>query len=233
MRHHTAARRPARLRWAVTAVFMVFAAAAVLTARQKPADDDSFEALYRRGSEINKTFKTLTARFTETTTSSMLTRPLVASGVVAVERPSKVVLHYHQPESRDVLIEGDRLTVSWPGRHIRDVTNIAAANRRIQKYFVDSTPAELRESFDIVSERADDRPRTYRLTMVPRRKQIREGLSRLELWLDQTSLLLAAMRMTFPNGDTKLMALEDVVANAPIAPGVFTIGPSPAPAPAR
>jgi outer membrane lipoprotein-sorting protein len=212
---------------------MVFAAAAILPAQQKPADEDSFDALYRRGSEINATLKTFTARFTETTTSSMLTRPLVASGIVAVERPSRVVLHYQQPELRDVLIDGDRLTVSWPGRHIRDVTNIAAANRRIQKYFVDSSPAQLRENFDIVSEKADDRPRTYRLTMVPRRKQIREGLSRLELWLDQTSLLLAAMRMTFPNGDIKLMVLEDVVRNAPIDPGVFTIAPSPAPAPAR
>jgi outer membrane lipoprotein-sorting protein len=229
MTHHTAARWAARLRWAVTSAFMVLVAAAFLTAQQKPGDDDSFDALYRRGSEINATFKTLTARFTETTTSSLLTRPLVASGVVAVERPSRVVLHYHQPEIRDVLIDGDRLTVSWPGRHIRDVTNIAAANRRIQKYFLGSTPAQLRESFDIVSAKADDRPRTYRLTMVPRRKQIREGLSRLELWLDQTSLLLAAMRMTFPNGDTKLMVLEDVVRNAPIDPGVFTTGPPPAP----
>ena len=151
MRHHTAVRGSARPRWAVPSAVIVFAAAAILTAQQKPADDESFDALYRRGSEINATFKTLTARFTETTTSSMLTRPLVASGVVAVERPSRVVLHYHQPELRDVLIDGDRLTVSWPGRHIRDVTNIAAANRRIQKYFVDSSPAELRESFDIVS----------------------------------------------------------------------------------
>jgi outer membrane lipoprotein-sorting protein len=230
MKHHTAARGAARLRWAVTSAFMVLAAAALLTARQKPGDDDSFDALYRRGSEINATFKTLTARFTETTTSSILTRPLVASGVVAVERPSRVVLHYLQPELRDVLIDGDRLTVSWPGRHIRDVTDIAAANRRIQKYFLDSSPAQLRESFDIVSEKADDRPRTYRLTMVPRRKQIREGLSRLELWLDQTSLLLAAMRMTFPNGDTKLMVFEDVVLNAPVDPGVFSLGPSTPPA---
>ena len=229
MSQHTAARWSPRLGWAVTSAFMVLAAAAILTAQQQPADDVSFDALYRRGSEINATFKTLNARFTETTTSSMLTRPLVASGVVAVERPSRLVLHYQQPQLRDVLIDGDRLTVSWPGRHIRDVTNIAAANRRIQKYFVDSRPALLRESFDIVSEKADDRPRTYRLTMVPRRKQIRDGLSRLELWLDQTSLLLAAMRMTFPNGDTKLMVLENVVLDAPIDPGVFTAGPPPAP----
>jgi hypothetical protein len=61
--------------------------------------------------------------------------------------------------------------------------------------------------------------------MVPKRKQIREGLTRLELWLDQSSLLLSAMRMTFPNGDTKLMVLTDVVANAPVDPGVFKIDP--------
>src|SRR3989442_12577322 len=196
---------------------MVFAAAVILTAHQKPAEDDSFDELYRRGSEINTTLKTLPARSPEPTTSSLLTRPLVAGGIVAVERPSRVVLHYQQPELRDVLIDGDRLTVSWPGRHIREVTNIAAANRRIQKYFVDSKPALLRESFDIVGEKADDRPSTYRLTMVPRRKQIREGLGRLELWLDQTFLLLAAMRLHFPNGNTKLLLFREWVLNSPVS----------------
>jgi outer membrane lipoprotein-sorting protein len=203
---------------------VVAAAATIVSAQPNPTiDDSSFDALYRRGSQINAALKTLTAKFTETTTSSMLTRPLIASGTVAVERPSRVVLHYLLPEPRDVLIDGDRLTVSWPGRGIREVTNIASANRRVQKYFVDSNPGELRASFDIVSQKADDRPKTYRLTMTPKRKQIREGLSGLELWLDQTSLLLAAMRMQFPNGDTKLMVLEDVVANPAIDPAVFTI----------
>jgi outer membrane lipoprotein-sorting protein len=230
MRQHTAAWR-SHTRQRAVAVTVVLLTTLVLVGSaqpksvpQKPAEDDaSFDALYRRGSAINGSLKTLTAKFTETTTSSMLTRPLVASGTVAVERPARVVLHYLQPEPRDVLIDGDRLTVSWPGRGIRDVTNIAGANRRIQKYFIDSDPKELRDSFEISSRIADDRPRTYRLTMSPKRKQIREGLSGLELWLDQSSLLLAAMRMTFPNGDTKLMVLEDVMANPPIDPKVFTI----------
>ena len=66
---------------------MLAASAVILTAQQKPAGDDSFDQLYRRGSEINATLKTLTARFTETTTSAMLTRPLVASGVVVQAAP--------------------------------------------------------------------------------------------------------------------------------------------------
>jgi hypothetical protein len=57
--------------------------------------------------------------------------------------------------------------------------------------------------------------------MVPTRKQIKEGLARLELWIDHASLLMTAMRMTFPNGDTKLMTFEDVVPNAPVDPALF------------
>jgi outer membrane lipoprotein-sorting protein len=225
MRHPTGAWRVhTRRAVAAHALLLLAACVVVISAHQPPAEDDSsFDALHRRGSIINGSLKTLTATFTETTTAAMLTRPLVASGTVAVERPSRVVLHYLRPEPRDVLIDGDRLTVSWPGRGIRDVTNIASANRRIQKYFIDSDPAALRDSFEIASRRADDRPGTYRLTMTPKRKQIREGLSGLELWLDQTSLLLAAMRMTFPNGDTKLMVLDDVVANPALDAAVFTI----------
>jgi outer membrane lipoprotein-sorting protein len=217
------ARRVAARVFLAAAASAIVGAAALRGAPQAPADDHSFDAIYRRGSQINADMKTLTARFTETTGSSLLSRPLVASGTVAVQRPSKVVLHYTQPEVRDVLIDGDTLVVSWPGRHLRDVTNIAAANRRIQKYFVDSSPAALRSSFDIADDAPRDRPGTYRLTMLPKRKQIREGLTRLELWLDQKSLLLAAMRMTFPNGDTKLMELDGVAMNAPIDPAVFTV----------
>jgi outer membrane lipoprotein-sorting protein len=228
MRDQTAGGRARRVLQAASIAGVVCATAAgALAAAQKAAADDSFDALYRRGSHINAKLTTLTARFTETSTSSLLTRPLVARGTVAVERPSRVILKYEEPEARIVLIDGDRLTVSWPGRHLKQVTNIASAQRRVQKSFVDSTPAELRSNFEIASQKADDRPGTYRLTMVPKRKQIREGLTRLELWLDRTSLLLAAMRMTFPSGDTKLMTFTDVKPNASIDQAWFKIdGPA-------
>lgn len=209
---------------------MLVALAAVVVGAQTPSDDRSFEALYRRGAAVNADLRTLTARFTETTTSSILTRPLEATGVLAVERPSKVILHYREPEVRDVLIDGDRMSVSWPARDILEVTNIATANRRIQRYFVDSSPDRLRDSFDILSGPASDRVHAVKLTMVPRRSQIREGLSRLDLWLDETSLLLVAMQMTFPNGDAKLMVLDDVQVNVSLPQGTFSLARAPAPA---
>jgi outer membrane lipoprotein-sorting protein len=184
---------------------------------------DSFDDLYQRGQRANAAIKTLTARFTETTTSSLLTRPLVSRGTLAVERPARVVLRYTDPESRVVLIDGNRMTMSWPSRNIRQVTDIGTAQSRVQKYFVNSTSAELRSQFDIQEHDTSERPATYHVTMLPKRKQIREALAGLDLWVNRSTMLLDAMRMTFANGDTKTMAFEDVVPNAPIESGTFSL----------
>ena len=140
-----------------------------------------------------------------------------------VERPARVALRYTDPDARVVLIDGDRMTMSWPSASIRRVTGIAASQRRIQKYFVNSSPDELRSHFQVSAGEADDQPGTYLITMVPKRRQILEGMTRLDLWLDRSSLLLAAMRMTFPGGETKLMTFTDVKPNAVIDPAWFRI----------
>jgi outer membrane lipoprotein-sorting protein len=184
----------------------------------------SFDDLYERGQRANASIKTLTAHFVETTTSSLLTTPLVARGTLAVERPSRVVLHYDAPETHVLLIDGNRMTMAWPARSIRQVTDIGAAQARVQKYFLNSSAAELRRQFDVEERDASDHPGTYHVTMVAKRKQIRETLARLDLWIDRSSLLLAVMRMTFTNGDTKSVALDDVVPNAVLPPGTFTAG---------
>jgi outer membrane lipoprotein-sorting protein len=189
-----------------------------------PAPRDLFDEIYARGRGIESSLKTVTAHFTETTTSSLLSRPLVARGTLAVERPSKIVLRYSDPEPRTVLIEGNRLTLDWPSRPVHQQTDIAAAQRRIDKYFLDKSPEELRRTFTITATEAADRAGTWRVTMVPTRKQIQQGLSQLDLWIDRSSSLLAAMRMTFPNADTKLMVFENVLVNGPVDQKMFFVG---------
>ena len=183
---------------------------------------DLFDQIYEQGHTLEMTLKTVTSRFTETTTSSLLARPLVARGTLAVERPSRVALRYDDPEPRSLQIDRDLMTFVWPARHLRQQTDIGAAQRRVEKYFVNRSPDELRRHFKIAAREADDRPGTWRVTMIPTRKQILQGLSRLDLWIDRTALILTAMRMEFPNGDVKLMAFEDVRVNGPVDPAVFS-----------
>ena len=191
--------------------------------RNNAARRDSFDELYRRGQRANAAIRTLTAHFTEVTSSSLLTRQLVSHGQLAVERPARVVLRYTQPEGRVILIDGNRMTMSWPSHNLRQTTDIGTAQGRVQKYFVNGTAAELRGQFDIEEHDASDRPGTYHVTMVPKRKQIREALARLDLWVMRSTLLLDAMRMTFANGDTKMMSFDEVVPNAALEPGAFSI----------
>jgi outer membrane lipoprotein-sorting protein len=201
-----------------------FAAGVLLRADAPGASParDLFDEIYARGRGIETSLKTVTARFTETTTSSLLSRPLVTRGTLAVERPSKIVLRYTDPEPRTILIDRNKLTLDWPSHAVRQQSDIAAAQGRIEKYFLDKTPDELRRNFTITAVEADDRAGTWRVTMGPTRKQIQQGLTRLELWIDRTSMLLSAMRMTFPNADTKLMVFENVVVNGPIDPKIFS-----------
>jgi outer membrane lipoprotein-sorting protein len=209
----------------VAACAVAILCTAIAHAQPVASKNAPFDDLYRRGQRANGGLKTLTARFTETTTSPLLSRPLVARGTLALQRPSTVVLHYDMPEARTVLIDDKRLILSWPGRNIHQTRNIGQMQSRIQKYFVEGDPEELRKSFDISVTDAEKRAGTDHVVLVPKRKQIREGLTLLDLWIDHSSLLLTAMRMTFTGGETKLMTLEDVVPNAAIAPGTFADPP--------
>jgi len=209
---------------AVLLTCAVIAAFASLLLHAAGVSRDLFDEIYARGRGIESSLKTVTAGFTETTTSSLLSRPLVARGTLAVERPSKIVLRYSEPEPRTVLIDQNRLTLVWPSHALHQESDIAGAQRRIEKYFLDKSPDELRRNFTITATEADDRAGTWRVTMVPTRKQIQQGLTRLDLWIDRTSMLLAAMKMTFPNEDTKLMVFENVVVNGPVDQKMFSVG---------
>src|SRR5262245_53220506 len=112
------------LRRSAIHALMSLAALSVLARNVTSAPPDSFDELYARGKQMNDGLKTLTARFTETTTSTLLTRPLVARGRVAVERPSRVILRYSEPDARTILIDGNTMTVVWPSRKTRQVTHI-------------------------------------------------------------------------------------------------------------
>jgi outer membrane lipoprotein-sorting protein len=187
------------------------------------AASDLFDEIYQRGRPFEASLRTLTAQFTETTTSSLLNEPLVARGTLAVVRPHRVVLHYDQPEMRTLLIDGAVMRMVWPRRRLDERRNIGATQRRIEQYFVDKSPDQLRRHFDIQADAPVDRPALWRVRMTPKRRQIQDGVSQLELWLDRTTVMLTAMRMIFPNGDTKLMEFEGVRVNPPIDPSVFRI----------
>ena len=208
---------------ALTLVAVLGAASSAQSSSSGASPRESFDELYRRGHQTGAGIQTLTARFTETTTSSLLTRPLVARGTLAAQRPSRVVLRFTDPDERVVLIEGDRMTMSWPSRNLRQVSNISSAQGRVQKYLANDSATELRRQFDIELRNPGERPGTYEVVLIPKRKQIRDTVTRLDLWVEPASFLLSAIRMTFASGDTKTMVFEDIAPNVALEPDTFSV----------
>jgi outer membrane lipoprotein-sorting protein len=185
------------------------------------AIQDLFDTLYERSLPQQASLTSIRAAFTETTSSTLLTKPIVARGEIIAARPGRVRLEYTWPERKTVVIDGGKLIVAWPGRKEREQIDVGPVEKRIDRYFVDRTPNELRRHFDITAAVDADQKGTYRIEMLPRPKQIKAGLSRLDLWVSQDPLLLVRMRMTFPGGDTKTLAFDDVKVNVPISSSTF------------
>lgn len=198
----------------LTALVALAIAASATVRASAPAD--LFDEIYQRGQPLERSIKTIRAHFIETTTSSLLVKPVVAEGTLLAVRPSDILLSYSKPEKKLLRIDATTLRFIWPDRKLQETKDIRESQARVQKYFVDKTPNELRKHFAITATVDATKPGTWRLEMLPKRKQIQQGVTRIELWIDQRTSMLSTMTLTFAGGDTKTMAFSNVEVNAPI-----------------
>jgi outer membrane lipoprotein-sorting protein len=199
----------------------LLAAAALIGAHA----DDLFTQIFNRTMAKRETIHSIRARFTETTTSSLLEKPIVSHGTVIAAPPMRVLMTYSDPEHRAIVIDRTSLVIVWPDRRERETIDIAETQKRIGHYFTHANLGQLRSMFEITAESDVGMRQADRIDMEPKRKQIKEGLERLELWVDRETLLLVQMRMTFRGGDSKTIKLDDIVVNVPIASDAFQIRP--------
>jgi len=184
---------------------------------------DVFDDLYARAQQRNGAVRTVHAEFVETTTSTLLRDPIVARGTLVAEMPARLRLDYAGGDRRVVVVDEHRLAVNGQDPSMRLVRDITTTQKRVQKYFVDKSPAELRKHFTVRASADPGTPGTYEVLMVPTRAQIKEGLSELRIWIDGKTLFLRQIRMVFPGGDSKTFVLDHVRLDQPVAPGTFDV----------
>ena len=187
------------------------------------ATGDLFDDIFRRGAPVEKTLQTVAATFVETNTSTQLKAPQDTRGTLVGRRPRQVRLANGGADARTVVVNGNTLALDWPARNLKETRDISGTMRRAERFFVMSSPAELRKHFDIAAVDAPDRTGAWRVTFVPKRSQMRQGVSRVHLWIDQASLALHAIKMEYPGGDTRLMEFSDVQINPRVDANAFAV----------
>jgi len=204
---------------------LVLALLAVLSAGTSagPQAVDPIDDLFARGRAAQAAVTSLSASFVETTVSSLLRNPIIDTGTMVAARPVRVLMKYSGPDAKTVLLDETRLVVSWPSRAAREQIDITDIQRRVQKYFVEASTQELRQSFEIVLTSDPKVGDAYRLTMTPKRKQIKEGLERIRIWIDRERLIMVKMTLDYPGGESKTLELHDIRFNVQIDASTFVV----------
>jgi outer membrane lipoprotein-sorting protein len=198
---------------------------------------DAFDDLHARIAAAEATRQTIRARFTETITSSLLARPMVARGVLVGEKPApgrligvtptRMLITYTSPDRKTICFDGNRLVVRYGDRGEPERIDITGIMKTVNKYFTSASPDDLRRAFTIRAFIDPDLPGFHQIDLVPRRKQIRQGLERLQIWVTRDSYMLGQLKMSFPGGDSDVFTLDDVQLNVPVPAGTFDLGVQP------
>lgn len=197
---------------------------ALLAASAPAQEPDPFTELHQRAREVERSLVTLRADFVETTESDLLVEPIIESGKMIAARPIRVLLRYEKPEEKLLLIDGDQLLMVWPERAQSERMPIAKIQQTVDKYFYEASEKELQGHFIIHVASDPELPGTRRVEMIAKRKQIQEGLERLELWVEDRTLYMVKMRLVYPGGaGTKTIELSNLIANVPVEDEEFRV----------
>ena len=120
-------------------------------------------------------------------------------------------------------MDGNRLVIIRAGQAESERIDITEIMKRVNQYFVNATPDQLRKSFTVRAFIDPEVPGSYQVDLVPKRKQIRQGLERLQIWVTREPLLLSQIKITFAGGDTDTVRIEDAELNVPLPPHAFDV----------
>jgi outer membrane lipoprotein-sorting protein len=222
---------PLRVKRALPDAFRLAAVVLAMAAAggaQIGAAPDLFDELHARVRALEEKRQTIRAKFTETTVSSLLVKPMVSEGTLVGAKPASLAMTYTSPERRTIIVDGRRMLTTRPVLGERELVDITEIMKRVDHYFVNATPDELRKHFTVRAFVDPEIPAWYQIDLVPTRKQIRQGLDRLQIWIARDPLLLAQIRITFAGGDTTTVAIKNAELNVPLSPDAFKVDVPPA-----
>lgn len=194
-----------------------------------PATPDLFDELHARIAAAEAKRQTVRARFVETTTSSLLVKPMVAEGTLVGEKPARMATTYVSPERKTILMDGKHVFITRAGQKDAEQFDVSEIMKTVNKYFTNADPGQLRRAFTIRAFLDPAAPCCYQIDLLPKRKQIKQGLERLQIWVSRDIYMLSQMTITFAGGDTTVFKLENVELNVPIPPHTFAPPVPPAP----
>jgi outer membrane lipoprotein-sorting protein len=172
-------------------------------------------------------FQSLTADVERTKVTVVVNDHSTESGQIRVRRDAKMRIDLTTPDARTILRTGDRLYLYNP--RIRRVEEYdLGQHRALLDQFVllgfGTSANSLRNSYLITVEAEETlgSQKVVRLQLIPKDDEVRQEISRIDLWLDQATWVPAQQKFyETGSGDYFIIRYTNVTRNVPIADSRF------------
>ncbi len=168
---------------------------------------------------------TMVANFTERKDLNLLAEPLISRGEFFFTRPNQVRWEYTEPEHKVFVITEKRYTAYYPAaKRAEEVEIKKFIGKRLFRFLgVGQSIEDLAKYYEFQLGESNDLPGTYLLVLTPRKKQIRESMAFMKIWVDEGTFLPRKVAYEEKDGDSTLLTFHDLRVNVDVAAHQFRV----------
>jgi outer membrane lipoprotein-sorting protein len=172
-------------------------------------------------------FRSLTADLERTKVTVVVNDKSTETGQISVRSDDKMRIEVTQPDARTILRDGDNFYIYNPKIHRVEEYNLGKKKSVVDQFLLlgfGTSGSSLKESYTITlqGEETLDNHKVLRLELLPNTDEVRKQLSKIQLWLDETTWLpLQQQFFETGSGDYFIIRYRNVNRNVRIPDNEF------------
>jgi len=172
-------------------------------------------------------FQSLTADLERTKVTVVVNDKSTESGQIWVRRDDKMRIEVTQPDARTILRDGDFFYLYNPKIHRVEEYNLGKKKSVVDQFLLlgfGTSGSSLKDSYDISlqGEETIESRKVLRLELLPKTDEVKKQLSKIELWLDESTWLPVQQQFfETGSGDYFIIHYRNINRNVRIPDGEF------------
>jgi outer membrane lipoprotein carrier protein len=172
-------------------------------------------------------FRSLTADLERTKVTVVVNDKSTESGTIAVRRDGKMRIELTKPDPRTILRDGDDFYIYNPKMNRVEEYNLGKRKALVDQFLLlgfGTSGAALKDGYDVTlqDEEMLDGTKVVLLNLTPKSADVLKQLSKIQLWLDETTWLPVQQRFDENgSGDYTVIRYRNMVRNPKISDGDF------------
>ena len=172
-------------------------------------------------------FHSLTADLERTKVTVVVNDKSTESGQIFVRRDDKMRIELTQPDPRTILRDGDNFYIYNPKIHRVEEYNLGKKKSLVDQFLLlgfGTSGSELKKGYSVTlqGEETLDNQKVVLLELTPKSDEVRNQLSKIQLWIDESTWLPAQQKFyETGSGDYFIIRYKNMVRNVRIADSRF------------